>query len=108
MLLPAVVKYIYPAKGATLASILSSIIPDLKGTPDEADYAAQKVEEWLQSVGITQKLTDEGFSADDVDKLVNLAFETPSLSGLLSIAPVDAGKETVKAIFTESLTAYNK
>lgn len=108
MLLPAVVKYIYPAKGATLASILSSIVPDLKGTPDEADYAAQKVEEWLQSVGITQKLTDEGFSADDVDKLVNLAFETPSLSGLLSIAPVDAGKETVKAIFTESLTAYNK
>lgn len=108
MLLPAVIKYIYPAKGATLASLLEAIVPNLKGTPDEADYAAQKVEEWLQSVGVTQKLVDEGFTEDDVDKLVNLAFETPSLSGLLSIAPVDAGKETVRAIFTESLKPYKK
>lgn len=108
MLLPAVIKYIYPAKGATLASLLEVIVPNLKGTPDEADYVAQKVEEWLQSVGVTQKLVDEGFTEDDVDKLVNLAFETPSLSGLLSIAPVDAGKETVRAIFTESLKPYKK
>ena len=108
MLLPAVVKYIYKTKGATLASILSSIVPDLKGTPDEADYVAQKVEEWLASVGVPQKLTDEGFSKDDVEKLVNLTFDTPSLGGLLSIAPVDGDRETVKAIFTESLYPYKK
>ena len=108
MLLPAVIKYSYKFKGATLASILSSIVPDLKGTPDEADYAAQKVEEWLASVGVPQKLTDEGFSEADVEKLVNLTFETPSLSGLLSIAPVDGNRETVKAIFTESLYSYKK
>ena len=108
MLLPAVVKYIYKTKGATLASILSLIVPDLKGTPDEADYVAQKVEEWLASVGVPQKLTDEGFSKDDVEKLVNLTFDTPSLGGLLSIAPVDGDRETVKAIFTESLYPYKK
>ena len=88
MILPAVVKYIYPAKAKTLASLFSTIIPDLKGTPDEAEYAAKKIEEWLFSVGITKKLTDEGFSEADVEKLVNLTFETPSLSGLISIAPV--------------------
>lgn len=108
MILPAVVKYIYPAKAKTLASLFSTIIPDLKGTPDEAEYAAKKIEEWLFSVGITKKLTDEEFSEADVEKLVNLTFETPSLSGLISIAPVEGTKEVVKAIFTESLNPYNK
>ena len=108
MILPAVVKYIYPAKAKTLASLFSTIIPDLKGTPDEAEYAAKKIEEWLFSVGIKKKLTDEGFSEADIEKLVNLTFETPSLSGLISIAPVEGTKEVVKAIFTESLNPYNK
>ncbi len=108
MILPAVIKYIYPAKSKTLASLFSTIIPELKGTPDEAEYAAKKVEEWLFSVGITKKLTDEGFSEADVEKLVNLTFETPSLGGLISIAPVDGTKDVVKAIFTESMHPYNK
>ncbi len=108
MILPAVIKYIYGAKAKTLATLFHSVIPELKGTPDEAEYAAKKIEEWLQSVGITKKLADEGFTAQDIDKLVNLTFETPSLSGLISIAPVDGTKEVVKSIFTESLTPYNK
>ncbi len=106
MILPAVIKYIYPAKAKTLASLFQSIIPDLKGTPDEAEYAAKKVEEWLFSVGITKKLQDEGFSEADIDNLVNLTFETPSLSGLLAIAPVEGSKDTVKSIFKESLKPY--
>ncbi len=108
MILPAVIKYIYPAKAKTLASLFSTIIPDLKGTPDEAEYAAIKIEEWLYSVGIKKKLADEGFSEADIDKLVNLTFETPSLAGLVSIAPVDGTKEVVRAIFTESLHPYTK
>lgn len=108
MILPAVIKYIYAAKAKTLATLFHSVVPELKGTPDEAEYAAKKIEEWLFSVGITKKLKDEGFSEADIDKLVDLTFETPSLSGLISIAPVDGSKEVVKAIFTESLNAYNK
>lgn len=108
MILPAVIKYIYPTKAQTLSSLLHSIIPDLKGTPDEADYAAKKVEEWLYSVGVTKKLSDEGFSEADVEKLVKLTFETPSLAGLISIAPIEGTKEVVGAIFKESLFPYNK
>lgn len=108
MILPAVIKYIYAAKAKTLATLFHSVVPELKGTPNEAEYAAKKIEEWLFSVGITKKLKDEGFSEADIDKLVDLTFETPSLSGLISIAPVDGSKEVVKAIFTESLNAYNK
>ena len=108
MLLPAVVKNIYKAKPATLAEVLKPMVPGLKGTADEADLAAHGVEKWLFGVGATHKLKDEGFSMADVDKLVKLAFETPSLGGLLSIAPTDATKEVVRAIYTESLEPYKK
>jgi len=108
MLLPAVIKAIYPQKAKTLADILEPIAPGLNGTPDEAETAAKLVEKWLFSVGVTQKLTDDGFSADDVDKLVDLCYATPSLGGLLSIAPNEASKERVRQIYEESLTPYNK
>ncbi len=108
MLLPAVIKTIYPAKAATLADILEPIAPGLKGTADEAEKAAELVEKWLADVGVPQKLTDDGFCEADVDKLVNLCFTTPSLDGLLGIAPVKATKEVVKQIYEESMTPYNK
>lgn len=108
MLLPAVIKNIYSAKPATLADVLAPIVPGLTGCPCEADKVAQGVEKWLFSVGSTHKLEDEGFKASDVDKLVDLAFNTPSLGGLLGIAPTEATKESVRAIYTESLKPYNK
>ena len=104
MLLPAVVKAIYPEKAATLADILEPIAPNLNGTPDEAEKAAKLVEQWLFSVGVTQKLQDDGFKESDVDNLVNLCFTTPSLDGLLRIAPNEASKERVRQIYEESLT----
>lgn len=108
MLLPAVVKNIYKAKPATLAEVLKPMVPGLKGTANEADLAAHGVEKWLFSVGATHKLKDEGFTQADVDKLVVLAFETPSLGGLLSIAPTAATQDVVRAIYTESLHPYSK
>ena len=108
MLLPAVIKNIYQAKPKTLASVLMPMVPGLKGTADEADLAAHGVEKWLFSVGATHKLQDEGFTAVDVEKLVALAFETPSLGGLLSIAPTQATQEAVRKIYTDSLTPYSK
>ena len=108
MLLPAVVKNIYAAKPATLADVLAPIVPGLTGCSCEAEQVAQGVEKWLFSVGATHKLEDEGFKAADVDKLVDLAFNTPSLGGLLGIAPTEATPESVRAIYTESLKPYTK
>lgn len=103
MLLPAVIKAIYPEKSATLADILAPIAPDLAGTPDEAQKAAQLVEKWLIDVGVPQKLLDEGFKEEDIENLVELCFTTPSLAGLLSIAPINATKEVVAQIYKDSL-----
>jgi len=102
-ILPAVVKTIYPAVAEVLADIYSPIVPGLKGLPAEAEYVAKKVEEWLFNVGCTQKLSDFGFTKEDVPTLVKLAKTTPSLDGLLSIAPVEATETVIAKIYEESL-----
>lgn len=103
ILLPAVIKTIYKDKANILADILSPLVPDLKGDASEAEKAAKGVQAWLASVGVPEKLTDEGFSDDDVEKLVNLVYTTPSLSGLLDIAPSGNGRDVVETIYKESL-----
>lgn len=104
MLLPAVIKNTYPACPQILASLYAPIVPGLKGVPGEAHKCAAGVEQWLFSVGVTEKLKDMGYTQSDVAKLTKLAFETPSLSLLLSVAPVKADETMVTRIFQESMT----
>ena len=44
-----------------------------------------------------------GYLESDVEKLTNLAFTTPSLDGLLAIAPNEATKERVEKIYKDSM-----
>ena len=103
ILLPSVIETIYPDKAATLADILEPIAPNLKGEAGEAKQAAAAVEKWLFEVGVKEKLEDMGYSNADVEKLTNLAFTTPSLDGLLAIAPNEATKERVEKIYKDSM-----
>lgn len=107
MLLPAVVKHIYPVRATVLADVLSPLVPGLKGDPAEAETAAKGVEKWLAGVGAPEKLSDEGFSSADIDKLTELAFTTPSLGFLLSLAPNKADAEAVRRIYSDSMTPLN-
>ena len=107
MLLPAVVKHIYPVRATVLADVLSPLVPGLKGDPAEAETVAKGVEKWLAGVGAPEKLSDEGFSSADIDKLTELAFTTPSLGFLLSLAPNKADAEAVRRIYSDSMTPLN-
>lgn len=103
ILLPAVVKTIYKDKAATLADVLAPIVPGLKGDASEADKAAEGVYAWLKSVDVPEKLEDMGFKAEDVDKLTDLVFTTPSLEGLINIGPSGNSREVVRKIYEDSL-----
>lgn len=103
MLLPSVIKTIYSKKPAVLADVLAPIVKDLSADAKDAEKAAKGVEEWLKSVGVPQKLEDEGFTQDDVEKLVKLTYETPSLAGLLAIGPCGDGEDVVREIYQTSL-----
>ena len=102
ILLPAVVENMWEAKKETLAHILKPIAPEIS-TSTTSEEANEFVYEWLKSVGVPNKLKDEGFLESDIDKLVELSFTTPSLDGLLSIAPTEATKDSVREIYTKSL-----
>ncbi len=103
MLLPSVIKTIYSKKPAVLADVLAPIVSGLTADAKDAEKAAKGVEEWLKSVGVPQKLEDEGFTQDDVEKLVKLTYETPSLAGLLAIGPCGDGEDVVREIYQTSL-----
>lgn len=105
ILLPAVVKTIYKDRAATLADILAPIVPGLTGNPSEAQKAADGVYAWLKSVDVPEKLEDMGFKAEDVERLTDLAFTTPSLDGLINIGPSGNARETVRKIYEDSLKA---
>lgn len=99
ILLPPIVKHCYEAKGEVLASILAPIVPGLKGRPAEADKAATGLQDWLESMGVPEKLNDAGFAEKDLDRLVELAFTTPGLKDLMDLGPISPCRETVRAIY---------
>ncbi len=103
MLLPAVIREIFHSCPGVLASVLQPLTGPLEGTPEEGDRAAAEVEKWLFSVGVNAKLEDEGYGQDQIDRLADLAMTTPSLDGLLAMAPTDAGRDTVARIYRNSL-----
>ncbi len=107
MLLPAVIKNIYPVEPKRLAALLSPLVPGLTGDAAEALQAACGVETWLAGCGVGEKLSDLGFTDDDLDKLVKLAFETPSLPLMLSLAPTLADAVSVRQIYQDSLRPLN-
>lgn len=102
ILLPAVIENIYPARANTLAYILEPIVKGLKPDATDAEKASKGVYEWLKSVDVPNKLRDEGFKESDVQRLTELAFSTPSLDGLLAIAPTEATKDAVETIYKKS------
>lgn len=98
ILLPSVVKQIYAACPEVLKEIFSPI-----GTFNSATEAYDVVKNFLTSMGLTETLKDLEFTEADVSRLVELSFTTPSLDGLLGVAPVTATPEVVEAIYRESL-----
>jgi alcohol dehydrogenase class IV len=107
ILLPAILKTIYPAVPDILTEILKPIVPDLDGKPGEAEIAALRVEEWLYGVGLKKKLSDYGFTEAEIPGLVKLVKETPGLPDGLKSAPIDVSEEDVSKIYRESLHPFS-
>ena len=103
VLLPAVILECYPARPDVLAHILAPMAPGLKGLPEEAPKAAKAVEQWLASVGVSQKLADIGVTEQDIEKFCDLVEQTPSLGLLISVAPVEGPRQRVARIYANSL-----
>lgn len=99
MILPAMIETIYNSRSDILNYILEPIKPDIISARD----AAKTVEAWLFGLGVTDKLSDQGFTEADVPTLVGLVYHTPGLSGLVDVAPIDGTESAMTFIYKSSL-----
>ncbi len=98
ILLPAVIKEIYPACEEVLKEILEPI-----GGANSIDQACNNVRRFLKNMEVSETLKDIGFIEKDVTRLVELTLNTPSLDALLALSPVNVTSEVITKIYTNSI-----
>ena len=94
--------YVIPAEGGEERRL--TFAPGLDGSPKGAAKGAHAVQKFLTSHGVSEKLSDLGFTENDVPVLTELAMNTPSLGGLLDQAPTFADRVAINAIYLNSMT----
>ncbi len=105
---PEVLKVTYNALPEISAEALRPIIPELKGVPGEAEYAAKRIEKWFANVGCPEKLRDLGFTENDIPRLVENTMTSPMSPLLFNLAPVPVTEDLVRKIYEGSLDPISK
>jgi alcohol dehydrogenase class IV len=102
MLLPAVLREIYPAAPEILAEVLAPIAPGLSGIPGEAEAACAALKDWLGLVGQPPGMAAY-FTGADVPALTRMALKSPFSKQLLPAAPIRVDEAVIQRIFQRSL-----
>ncbi|OLN26497.1 Alcohol dehydrogenase [Desulfovibrio sp. DV] len=102
ILLPAVLREIYPATPEILADLLHPIAPDLTGNPGETDTAVERLKQWFASIGQPASMSVY-FTGADVPALTRMAIKSPLSKCLLPQAPIRVDGSVVERIFQNSL-----
>ena len=104
VLMPSVVKKVYPEHGKVLAAVLSPIVSDLSGNAEEAEDAANGVESWISGCGVRLDPADALFLKENIDEFVETSYQNTSLSLLLTVSPLESSREAIRSIFDDALT----
>ena len=102
ILMPAMVKEIYPAVPEVVAELFSPVIPGLKGEPSETDFVVEKLRAWCHSVGQPTSMAGY-YSEADIPALVKTTMASSLSKLLLPLAPIKADAAVVERIFRNSL-----
>ena len=99
VLLPAVLEEIYATHPGVLSEMYRPIAPGVKGGSE----LAKAVERWLFDLGVKEKLSDLGFSEEDIRDLVENAVGSPAYRGTVNLSPIPFNREIVERIYKRSL-----
>lgn len=102
ILMPAMIREIYPAVPEVLADMYAPIIPNLKGVPGEGEYAVAKIKEWFASVGQATSMAGY-FTEADIPALTKMTMNSSLSKILLPLAPIKVDEKVVERIFRNSL-----
>lgn len=102
MLLPSVLREIYPAAAEVLAEVLAPIAPELQGVPGEAHLAVDRLKEFFFAVG---QPTGMGtyFTGADVPALSRLTLKSSLAGMLLPYSPVRVDAALVARVLQRAL-----
>ncbi|MEZ0394702.1 MAG: iron-containing alcohol dehydrogenase [Desulfurococcaceae archaeon] len=101
MLGPRVVYYTHKARPAESASIVRHVNPYVKPIAEDAERAMKAVASFQESVGFKERLSNYGFTEQDVAKVVEYALKR--LSYMTVSTPFPVAEDVVKDIFTSAL-----
>lgn len=102
MLLPAVLREIYPAAPEILAEILAPLAPELRGIPGETRIAVERLKDFFLAVGQPTGLAAY-FTGADVPALSRLALKSPLAKLFLPYSPVRVDADLVARVFQRAL-----
>ncbi|WP_300164565.1 iron-containing alcohol dehydrogenase [Solidesulfovibrio sp.] len=102
ILMPSVLREIYPAAPEALAEVLSPIVPELQGVPGEAERAERGLREWFAAVGQPARMTTY-FTGADVPALTRMTLRSSLSRMLLPLAPLRVDAGVVERIFQRAL-----
>jgi len=102
ILLPAVLRELYPAAPEILAEVLAPIAPGLIGLPGEVETVVTIVRDWLAAIGQPTSLAAY-FTGADVPALTRMTLKSPFSKRLLPLAPIRVDESMVQRIFQKSL-----
>jgi alcohol dehydrogenase class IV len=100
---PACLQELYKYKAKELATCLESVIPNLKGIPEEAEEVGVKFDKWLVRNDCKSKLKDFGISNNDISELTHKVFTNPSQKESLLKLPFILTEKIVSDLFFKSI-----
>ncbi len=102
ILMPAMIREIYPAVPEILAEILAPIAPGLSGVPGEVDEAVARIKAWFAVIGQPTSMSAY-FTGADVPALTRMTLKSSLSKMLLPLAPIRVDETVVERIFQKSL-----
>ncbi len=103
VIMPAVFRRVYRAAPSILADMLKPMIPGLQGKAEEADRVAVELEKWIFSTGETRKISDLGYTDEDMDSITEFVMSYEPYVRLMGLAPITMDAESVREIYAESM-----
>lgn len=98
ILLPAVIEAIYPACSEVLDEILEPF-----GECEKIQGAVDRVKQFMNNLKVNETLISLGFIEENIEQLVALTLNTPSLDALLELAPIEVNEQLIREIYGVSM-----
>ncbi len=96
-------EYFYKVNPETMSRILKPLDPSLRPIVEDAAKAREAYNKFLEEIGFKERLSDYGFSRDDIRDIVKMATENKVFKNWIASSPVKVSREDIASIIENIL-----